>query len=146
METPSDWVWDMAEPFAHPRPLRTDRPGESHYGFNWRGLDLWMTRLFLGYDPALLRDLENEWAIPPDQALPLFRKVELPFSYSAMSVEQGMEVASFMIHTTLGLLHLQTYPRKWNWKIEMALVTPQGARWILGREGGETGHGIEDAD
>lgn len=126
---PTDWAWDMNEAFSPPRSVRTDRPGEPQYGFNWRGLDLWLTRLLLGYDPSLLHRLGARLAVSEEQLLPLFREVELPFSYSGMDLEQATEMARFMIHTTLGLLHLQTYPRSFSWEIEMAIITPQGAFW-----------------
>jgi len=129
-----DWVWEMTEPFSPPRPVRSDRPDEPPYGFNWRGQELWMTRLILGYDPFLLDLLESQLAIPRERLLPLFRKVEMPISYSGMDTEQAMQMAAYMIHTTLALLHLQTYPRNWKWEIEMAIITPQGARRVPSSE------------
>jgi hypothetical protein len=97
-----------------------------------------MTRLILGYDPSLLDLLEREVAISQERLIPIFRKVELPLSYSGMSMEQAIELASWMIRATLGLLHLQSHPRKWGWEIEMAAITPQGADWVFppGREKG----------
>jgi len=132
--TARDWVWEMTEPFSPPRPVRTDRPDEPQYGFNWRGQELPMSRLILGYDPFLLDLLESELAIARERILPIFRRVELPISYSGMNMEQAMEMAAYMIHTTLALLHIQTYPRQWEWKIEMAIITPEGARWVLPQE------------
>ncbi len=93
-----------------------------------------MTRLILGYDPVLLDLLEGATAVSQDRLLFLFRKVEMPLSYSTMPMEQAIELASWMIRTTLGLLHLQSYPRKWEWAIEAATITPQGARWVLPRQ------------
>jgi hypothetical protein len=97
-----------------------------------------MTRLILGYDPHLLDRLEAELAIPQDRLLPLFREVEMPISYSSMDLEQAMEMAAYLINTTLSLLHLRSYPRRWEWQIEMAIVTPEGARRVLPQEPQET--------
>jgi len=99
-----------------------------------------MTRLILGYDPTLLDLLEGAMALNREQLIFLFRKVELPLSYSAMPMEQAIELASWMIRTTLGLLHLQSYPRKWEWEIQAAIITPQEARWVLPQEEGKGGN------
>jgi len=130
---PRDWVWEMKGESSPPRPVRTGQPAEPEHGFNWRGEELWMTRLILGYDPMLLDLLEGGMAISQERLIPIFRKVELALSYSAMPMEQGIELASWMIRTTLGLLHLQSYPRKWEWEIEVATITPHGARWVSPR-------------
>ena len=135
---PGDWVWEMKGESLTPRPVRTGQLSEPQYGFNWRGEELWMTRLILGYDPVLLDLLESEAAISQERLIPIFRKVELPFSYSGMPMEQAIELASWMIQTTLGLLHLRSHPRKWGWEIEMAAITPEGARWVS-PGGGEKG-------
>jgi hypothetical protein len=137
---PRDWVWEMKGEGRLPHPVRTGQPAEPQYGFNWRGEELWMTRLILGYDPTLLDLLEGAMALNREQLIFLFRKVELPLSYSAMPMEQAIELASWMIRTTLGLLHLQSYPRKWEWEIEAAIITPQGARWVLPQEGEKGGN------
>jgi hypothetical protein len=129
-----DWVWEMTESLSPPRPVRTDRPDEPQYGFNWRGLEAWMTRLILGYDPLLLDLLESELAVTQEKLLPIFRRVELPISYSGMDLEQAAEMAAYMIYTTLGLLHIQSHPRQWRWEIEMAVITPEGARPVLPQE------------
>lgn len=93
-----------------------------------------MTRMILGYDPLLLDLLEEGIAISQEQLIPIFRKVELPLSYSGMPMEQAIELASWMIQTTSGLLHLRGYPRKWEWEIEMATITPRGASPVSPRE------------
>jgi hypothetical protein len=85
-----------------------------------------------------LNRLEAELAIPQDRLLPLFREVEMPISYSSMDLEQAMEMAAYLINTTLSLLHLRSYPRRWEWQIEMAIVTPEGARRVLPQEPQET--------
>jgi len=138
---PCDWVWEMKGGSSPPRPVRTGQPAEPQYGFNWRGEELWMTRLILGYDPLLLDLLEGEIAISRERLIPIFRKVELPLSYSGMSMEQAIELASWMIRTTLNLLHLRSYPRKWGWEIEMATITPEGTRWVSPGRGEKGGDG-----
>ena len=52
-----------------------------------------MTRLILGYDPLLLDLLEEGIAINQERLIPIFRKVELPLSYSGMPMEQAIELA-----------------------------------------------------
>ncbi|MDH7499522.1 MAG: hypothetical protein QHH30_03965 [candidate division NC10 bacterium] len=134
-----DWVWEMAEPFSPPRPGRAERPEEPRYGFNWRGdQEVWMTRLILGYDPALLGLLESHLSTSQERLVPLFRRVELPISYSSMDLEQAMNMAAYMINATLGLLHLLTFHRQWRWEIEMAIITPEEARRVMPQESQET--------
>lgn|GEM_PF-3529302 len=134
-----DRVWDLSEPFSPPRPVRVETPDTPQCGFNWRGQEIWMTRLILGYDPRLLELIRSQFSLPEEELLPLFRQVEMPISYSGMDMNRALEMAAFMIHTTLSLLRLQGLPGQWEWEIEMAVITPQGAQRVVSTGPEETG-------
>jgi hypothetical protein len=68
-----DRVWDLSEPFSPPpRPVRVETPDTPQCGFNWRGQEIWMTRLILGYDPRLLELIRSQFSLPEEELLPLF--------------------------------------------------------------------------
>ncbi len=130
-----DWVWDMSPLFSPPRPVRSGRSDEPQYGFNWRGqMELWLTRLILGYDPTLLDLLKSDLGLAHERLISIVRKVEMAVSYSGMGLEQAMEFASFLIQTAQGLYRLHAPRRGWNPRIELATITPQGAHLILPKE------------
>ena len=102
-------------------------------------MELWLTRLILGYDPTFLDMLQSDLGLAPQKLVSIARRVEMAVSYSGMGLEQAMEFASFLTQTAQGLYRLHAPRRGWKPGIEMATITSQGAHLISPRDNEEGG-------
>ena len=108
--------------------------GHDNVGVNWDGEYEAMDRLLLGrgsnYEQALIDD-----GLPPDQAGQADRamvgKLAVPVVLAAMPIQDAIELATFMVETTIRFVRFNLRAETVGGPVEAAVITKhEGFKWV----------------
>jgi hypothetical protein len=108
--------------------------GQEDFGPNWDGEYEAMNRLLLGvgsnYAQALIDD-----GLPPEEAEKLNRaiigKLRVPVVLAAMPIQDAIELAIFMVETTIRFVRFNLRAKTVGGPIEAAVITKhEGFKWV----------------
>ena len=119
--------WEFLLP-RDARPIQTRAP--EIFGLSWRGIEVPVTRLIKGYDPRILGNLASA-GIPPPAAQALLTQYETTIVYDGMPVQDAVDLATFIIRTTVGIARFEIGPDSCGGPVQLAAILPDsGFRWI----------------
>jgi len=109
-----------------PDPIEQN-PGEENFGMTWGGqLDI-ASRIIHGYDPNLLLILQKELNLSKEQVAHLTKKLmetlEFSIPYQILPLQDCIDLATFMIRTTINGQNLAVGIRGVGGPIDVAIVT-----------------------
>lgn len=121
-----------------PEPIERN-PGTNNFGMTWGGQLKIASRIIQGYDPALksiLKELQN---LDNDKVNELFKKIEerLEFSipYQVLPLQDCVDLAAFMIKTTINAQNLSIGIRGVGGPADIATITrTKGLEYITKKE------------
>lgn len=104
-------------------------------GFNVGGQPEAIARLFMGVDPRLQQVLEESLGVPPDQSGPIVQVIQeqlmAPVLFDAMPFKDALDLAHFMVETTVKMTRFTPGPAKVGGPIEVAGITKhEGFKWV----------------
>ena len=110
----------------NPAPVEQN-PAETEFGMTWGGQLEVASRVIHGYDPQLPRILQEEFGMQPndiEQMLRVFKK-QLGFSvpYEVLPLQDCIDLATFMIRTTMDAQSLAVTRRGVGGPIDVAVIT-----------------------
>lgn len=93
---------------------------EITYGVSWSGEGDIVARLLIA---PLPQKNEPEKIIPP-----------VPVMYPAMTPQDAVDFATYLIRTTIETMRFQARPKTVGGPVDVLLLTPEGSRWIQKKE------------
>lgn len=129
-------VFELAVPG---RPEVSERnAGVGQFGITWGGQREIVDRLIKGYDERMLPALQQALSLEPDQMQRVgqaFRQFELVLPILAMPLQDVVDLAIFMIRTTITAQSLAATVRGCGGPIDVATVTrSEGIRFVQRKE------------
>jgi hypothetical protein len=125
-------AYELHIPFK-PEPLELPQTG-----INWGGQKELVERLILGYDPALAELLSEAWPLTEEhvKAMPeIAQPLWLKFPLHAMGLQGYVDLAIFLIRTTIETQRLALYVRGCGGPIDVATITRRdGLRYVQRKE------------
>jgi len=110
----------------NPEPIQQN-PGETNFGMTWGGQLQIASRLIHGYDPVLPAILQKELGLSGDQISQLLQTLrkDLEFSipYQVLPLQDCVDLAAFMVRTTMDAQNLAIGVRGVGGPIDVATVT-----------------------
>ncbi len=126
-------LWDFRIVGGNCEPPRLMR-GQNDFGPNWDGEYEAMNRLLLGvganYRQALIDD-----GLPPEQAeqaeFAMIGKLRVPVVLAAMPIQDAIELATFMVETTIRFVRFNLRAETVRGPVEAAVITKhEGFKWV----------------
>jgi len=113
---------------------RAIRPKESN-GVNWSGEPEAISRLILGYSPALATVLEQKLGVKPDQiskAMEIIsQSLKAQVVWDAMPIQDAIDLAEFLVHVTERYSRYTPGAATVGGPIEIAAITKhEGFKWV----------------
>jgi hypothetical protein len=104
------------------------RPLEK-FGSSWRGVSIPFTRLYMGFDPRSVMELEQRET--PEKVIETVRKYKSPVVYDGMPVQDAIDFAAFIVRTTIGISTFELGSPSCGGALQIATVLPEvGFQWI----------------
>ena len=101
-----------------------------HFGASWRGISIPFTRLFRGIDPRYEDSLIKN-GVEEELVKNLHKAFESPFVFNGMPVQDAIDLASFIVGTTIGLARFEAGPVTCGGPVDIAVAHPNGTfQWI----------------
>lgn len=94
-----------------------------NFGASWRGVGIPFTRLFRGIDPRAEVFLKNE-GVSDDLLKKLHHSFESPIIFDGMPVQDAVDLAEFIIETTIGLSRFEIGTPSCGGPIDIAVILP----------------------
>lgn len=118
---------------------KEQNPGEGNFGMTWGGQLQVSTRLIHGYDPQVPNLLRSELDLTDaqlDQFLKTIKEnLEFRIPYQVLPLQDCVNLATFLIRTTINAQELSVGVRGVGGPIDVAIVTrPEGLRHIKQKE------------
>lgn len=121
---PEEWEFIL----PHDSKIRPVRPLEQ-FGSSWRGTSVPFTRLYKGFDPRALEELEKKKM--PEEVIQILKKYESPVVYDGMPVQEAINFAFFILQTTIGVSTFEVGAPSCGGPIQTATILPEvGFKWI----------------
>ncbi len=126
--------------FNVPRqPEPNPRHVDGNFGVTWGGQPEIATRILHGYDPAILHLLKDDLGVPEEnlEVLKARLKSIQPFNipYEVLPLQDSVDLAIFLIRTTMDAQRLSVGVRGVGGSIEVASITrSEGLKWIQRKE------------
>jgi hypothetical protein len=114
----------MVEIPQNPTPV-IRKPNDAGSGLDWGGQIEIATRLIKGVDPALLNTLISKLNLSPEQqakVIPLISPFELQIPYPVLPLQDCVDLAVFLIRTTITAQNLTLGIRGVGGTIEVAII------------------------
>lgn len=116
-----------------PTPLRGS--SSDACGVSWNGEPEAITRLILGFAPALSQLLQKTLGLDPKALSELMRTLrsmtEIPLVPPPMPIQDAIELAEFLVTTTIGLSRFSPGAQTVGGPVEIAVITKhEGFKWI----------------
>ena len=122
--------------FNIPRsPCPVPRNEGTNFGISWGGQLEIASRIIQGYDPRLLQFVQDELGIP-NETMEEFRqkirgRLEFRIPYAALPLQDCIDLATFLIRTTITGQNLAIANRGVGGSIEVAAITrTEGLNWV----------------
>jgi len=114
-------------------------PGSSSFGMTWGGQLQIASRIIHGYDPGLVAFLKAELDLEDDRVLALLTKAQQALGYtipySVLPLQDCVDLATFMIRTTIQAQDLAITHRGVGGPIDVAVITrTNGLQFIQRKE------------
>lgn len=110
----------------NPEPIERN-PGEANFGITWGGQLEIASRLLHGYDPRLLSIVKEEYSLSDEQLnafeIKLQNNLEFSIPYQVLPLQDCVDLANFMIKTTIIGQSLSIGIRGVGGPIDLAVVT-----------------------
>jgi hypothetical protein len=118
----------------HPEP-RPQNPGEDQFGMVWGGQLQVASRLIQGYDSTLLEVLRQRFSLDEDQTTQLNEQLrqslQLKIPYDVLPLQDCVDLATFLIRTTIIAQGLSVDLRGVGGPIDVAIITrTEGLQYI----------------
>jgi hypothetical protein len=115
--------------------LRAQNPGEQEFGMTWGGQLQVASRLIHGYDPGLLDILHQRFTLDMDQITQLHehlqQQLQLKIPYQMLPLQDCVELATFLIRTTIIAQGLAVEIRGVGGPIDVAVITRiEGLKYV----------------
>lgn len=128
---PEEWLIEINNGACQP-PKLIRQQGET--GMSWYGEPEAITRMILGYSPALPRIL-GQMGIPQQQIAPAIdiirQNLAVPFVQAPMPIQDAIDLAEFLIHTTIMYSRFAPGAKTVGGPAELAAITKhEGYKWI----------------
>jgi len=118
--------WEFHLPVDHN--IRQVRPREQ-FGASWRGVSIPFTRLYKGFDPRALAELEQMGV--QKEIIEVIKKFESPVVYDGMPVQDAVNFVVFILQTTIGISTFELGSPSCGGPLQIATVLPEeGFKWI----------------
>ncbi|NQS97486.1 MAG: hypothetical protein HQ591_03445 [candidate division Zixibacteria bacterium] len=105
-----------------------------NFGASWRGIVIPFTRLYRGIDPRTEQLLIKE-GVSPDIVKKAHYAFESPIIFDGMPVQDAIDLAKFIIETTIGLSRFEAGPPSCGGPIDIAVILPDKQfKWIQKKE------------
>ena len=132
VDMPDEYRIDIQNGECH-GPKRLRETEES--GMTWAGEPEAMTRLVLGFSPQLPGVLTQDLGVPPDQVgaamQVLQQKLQLGLVFPAMPLQDALDLAEFMVETTIKFSRFTPGAPSVGGPIELAAISKhEGFRWV----------------
>ncbi len=119
---------------SSPKPVARN-PGEQDFGMTWGGQIEIVSRLIHGWDPALPAFLEQELGQTPEAVAAMLAKLrpslEFKLPFAVLPLQDCIDLATFLIRTTIAAQRLAAGVRGVGGQIEVAVITrTEGLRFI----------------
>jgi hypothetical protein len=102
-------------------------PGDKNFGMTWGGQLQVASRIINGYDPALPHILQSELDLDEERIGELLsklrRKLEFSIPYQVLPLQDCVDLATFMVHTTMKAQNLAVGVRGVGGPIDVAIIT-----------------------
>ncbi len=103
------------------------RKGNNNFGINWGGQYEIVSRLILGYDPALVSVLQETLQLSPEEVektqATLQQRFEYPILYQFLPLQDGVNLAILLIQTTIDAQAVSVGQRNVGGEIDVATIT-----------------------
>lgn len=100
-----------------------------NFGASWRGIDSPFTRLYAGYDPRMITELEK-MGVQPD-AITKVKQFVSPMIFDGMPLQDAVDFAIFILDTTIGMSKFELGWPVCGGSLQLASVLPEtGFQWI----------------
>ena len=120
---------------SNPQPIE-QHPGG--FGMTWGGQLQIASRLVHGFDPALPDIMRETLSLEDDQVQQVRRvlrsRLEFPIPYQVLPLQDGVDLATFMIRSTINMQNLAVGVRGVGGPIEVAVVTRTGGLQFVQRK------------
>ena len=122
--------------FNVPRSPKPDVRNEGNFGMTWGGQLELASRLIHGYDPQILQLIQTGLGVPRDKAEEFIRQslapqLEFKIPYDVLPLQDCVDLAAFLIRTTITAQNLAITVRGVGGSIEVAAITrTEGLNWI----------------
>lgn len=108
---------------------------ESECGATWSGQPQALSRLLLGFDPQISEVFTNHLGVPPEQVPPALETLRhalgVPLVQDAMPIQDAIDLAEFMVRTTIEYVRFLPGPPTVGGAVEVAAITKhEGFKWI----------------
>lgn len=118
----------------NPEPVEQNA-GETEFGMTWGGQLQIASRLIHGHDPRLLSIVQEELELGEEEVQQLRsafnRKLEFRIPYAVMPLQDCVNLATFMISSTIGAQNLSIGVRGVGGPIDVAVITRmEGLRYV----------------
>jgi hypothetical protein len=115
-----------SKPTPEPR-----NPGLTNFGMTWGGQLHLASRLIHGYDPGLLRHVKETLELPDEQIKKLSdalrQKLEFPIPYQVLPLQDCINLAIWLIRSTMIFQNLAVIQRGVGGPIDVAVIRRPGA-------------------
>ena len=103
---------------------------DTTFGASWRGVDLPFTRLLKGFDPRSKQKLQ-EHGVAEDIIKGALESWKATIAYDAMPVQDAINLAVFIVKTTIGLVSFEIGAPSCGGPLQVASILPDGTfKWI----------------
>ena len=107
----------------------------TNFGMTWGGQLEIASRLIHGYDPRILRLIQSELNVPSDKAEEFRQKagpaLEYRIPYDVLPLQDCVDLAAFLIRTTITAQNFAIAVRGVGGSIEVAAITrTEGLKWV----------------
>lgn len=103
------------------------QPGDTNFGMTWGGQLEVASRLVHGFDPALASILEKELNLESKQVEKLYdtlrKRLQFPIPYQVLPLQDCVDLAIFLIRTTITAQRLAIGVRGVGGPIDVAIIT-----------------------
>ena len=99
------------------------------FGASWRGTNVPFTRLYKGFDPRVVQELEQREV--SREVIEVIKQYESPVVYDGMPVQDAVNFAIFILQTTIGISTFEIGSPSCGGPLQVATVLPEaGFKWI----------------
>lgn len=118
--------WEFVIPVQ--QEIKLVRPKEQ-FGASWRGIAVPFTRLYHGFDPRAINDLQKS-GVNSNTIKRLKETYGAKIIYDGMPVKDALNLVEFILRTTIGLSSFEIGAPLCSEPVQIAVIEEDGFNWI----------------